>query len=459
MKGRPAIVVFLAALALGRALCAGPEALPLDQSRVRQRMGEVEQRLLEMAGPLEPQQPERAEQLRHAFKLSRDRLIVSRMARIGSLLGQERYAEAAWLQQEVLEDLDRLAGWLNAGQWAGELTRLREALSRLEALARRESDAVRRTRELSRLAAEGPSQAHAAAAENQRMIRSHADDLHVELRGGPGADHLAGSLGLMAQAERALRTGADADALAAQLEAGRHLVAAAAEVQRAISRLEAQRRAETRLRLREILRGMLEGQQAILAETKEVDRLVGHQPRPSRAQLLRIAALARREEGLLDAADEALALLEADGTSVALPAALKAVKADIAACAQLLQEGRTGALVQGLQEHVVAILAALIEALRTPEADRLRKLGERPPTKKGKGGAEALVEVVEELKVMRAMQVSLNRQTARADDLRGQSAELTDEVRAEIRRLAQRQGGIRRTVGDLQRALARWREG
>ena len=68
------------------------------------------------------------------------------------------------------------------------------------------------------------------------------------------------------------------------------------------------------------------------------------------------------------------------------------------------------------------------------------------------------VDVVAELKVIRAMQLSVSRQTARLDGLRQEAPGLTDELSGGMRRAADRQGAVKRMVGDLQRALQRSRE-
>ncbi len=465
MRERPVILALVAALALVPALASGIEPLALDQSRLKQRLSEVEQRMLEMAALLEPAQPQKAEQLRQAFKLSRDRLIVPRMEEIQSLLDRERYGEAVELQEQVLADLDRLAVSLSSVEWAGELSRLRHALERLEDVASRQAEAARRTEELSRLTA-GSAEARLEAAQDQSGIRRDAAGLRADLGAAPGAEHLAGALGFMDEAGRALKDGADADALAAQLEAYGRLQAAQAALRSAIRRLDAQRRAEIRFKVRETLRQMHVEQQAILAETDRIDGLRGDVAAPAehrpatvpRAELLNIAALAKREQGLLDMVDQAMALVAEDATPLALPRALTAVREDIASCAGLLQAGRTGRFVRGLQEDIIATLADLIEALTSDKA-RQPLPPDRPPAgEKRERRPTVPVDVVAELKVIRAMQLSVSRQTARLDGLRQEAPGLTDELSGGMRRAADRQGAVKRMVGDLQRALQRSRE-
>ena len=71
-----------------------------------------------------------------------------------------------------------------------------------------------------------------------------------------------------------------------------------------------------------------------------------------RAFRLRALALAEREKALGMAADAALDALMEDGTTVALPAALRQVKDDLAECARLLGDARAGPEVTAVQEGV-----------------------------------------------------------------------------------------------------------
>jgi hypothetical protein len=270
----------------------------------------------------------------------------------------------------------------------------------------------------------------------------------------------------MDEAGRALNGGADADALAAQLEAGRHLQAAQSALRSAILRLEAQRRAEIRFKLREALREMRAEQQAILAETDRIADLRADDAAPAerapatmpRAELLSIVALAAREQAMLDTADRAMALLAEDAGALALPGALAAVREDVASCAALLRAGRTDTVVRALQEDIISTLADLIDALSGDEA-RQSVPPDQPEAEETRQRRPILpLDVLAELKVMRALQLSINRQTARLDGLRQDAPPSADELSDAMRRLADRQGAIKAMVGDLQRALQRPRE-
>jgi hypothetical protein len=444
----------LPAAAQGAGERAGPPAagLALDQARLQQRMAEVEQRLLEMARGLDAEQPARAEQLRRALALSRESFLVSKMAAIRDLMEQNRYGEAAPVEREVLADLERLVASLSAEQWADELARLRAAEARLAGLLAKESAAAARTGELARAAgpgAAGPSQADAAAAGEQQIIRGEGDALYADLRGGPGAAELSGALKSMSAAEDALGRAARADAMKSQEEASAGLQAALDAVRQAVQKLEARRRAEVRLRLLQMLEQMLKAQQAARAETARLDALMAPGSVP-RAVRLALADLAIRQESLDVSADEAMALLKEDPTALALPLALAQVKADVVDCAELLRVGTTGAPAQMLQEEVEAQLQAMIEALRPEEVGPSPA---PPEARKGRPSAAAPVDVVLELKVLRSMEVALQRRTAALDSTRGAGAGPPAGFAGQAAQLAERQGRIGAALGQLQSTL------
>ncbi|MHC4591562.1 MAG: hypothetical protein ACYS8L_02575, partial [Planctomycetota bacterium] len=406
-----AVVLALAQVARAAGHAGGPESLAYDQGRIQERVAGVEQRLLEMARLLEAERPAKAAQLREALTVSRERFIVSRMGDVRGLLDGRRYSEAARVQAELLEDLAALAEALGAEQWAGELERLRDAEHRLARLRREQSASAARTPGLSGAAS------FRDAAEDQQAIRRRAQKLLGELRGGPAAERLYDAVTQMSAAEDALSAEAPGAAAEAQRGADRRLAAALDAVRAAIARLEAQRRAELRRKVREMLEQVLEAQRAIRRETELADQQATEAGRASRALELRVADLARRQGELAGDLDGALNVLAPDRTTVALPAALRHVRADIRASADLLRAGNTGPVVRALQEEVELALGALVEVLRGIQALAAPEPAETTMMKMEKPKGRRLVDVPGELKVARMLQATLLQRTARADRL------------------------------------------
>jgi len=420
-----ACVVMMAVLVVLTPIASGAEAQAVGrrQAAARARMQEVERRLVELADLLEPQDPLRAEALRRALALSREQFIVSNMAQVEAHLQSGNYGAAVQVEEQVLAALGRLRDLLAANADVLALEALVAAEARLADLVQRQAQALARTR-----VAE-PLEAEAGA---QRAIRSDLHELVGDLRGAGATKWMADAERLMEEAEGALSGGRRAEATQAQAGAQARLEDARAALRAAIGRRRRAEQARTREVLLEALRNMLDEQRAIRGTTEELHAagIAG------RAYRLRALALAEREGGLLRAAESVLETLAEDGTTVALPAALQQARDDMAECARLLGEARTGPEVTALQEGIEATLEALIEALRTSVPEATEKPETAEEQEAGSGEDERpLVGIIGQLKVLRALQLTLNAQTARPG--------------ADAARLAERQGVLAEAAGAL----------
>ena len=425
------------AAATGVAAAEQGAALGRDQSRVRDRMREVEEHLLEMAHLLDADQPEKADQLRRALSLSRERFIVSHMEDIRGLLGEERFGEAGGLQEEVLADLASLAAMLTDEDSAGELARLREAEKALSSLLQDQSALAARQRRRD-------------LADEQAGLAERSDDLKERLRGGPGADELGGATDAMRSAETALRAGEFERAAGAQEEAAEHLADALALVRRTINRLAERRANLVRRQVRTLLSTMLEKQRTVGAETEQTARDFARAERLTRAMRLAAAGLAAAQDGLAEQAAEAADVAGRDTTLPAMPVALAGVREDMAAAAALLRDTDLGPATRRLQAQIEEALAALLDVLKPGLMPPVGQAGSPSKMRKEKDGAELSVDLLAELRIVRAVQGPLASRTAVLDELRGPGAGLD----AEAARLAGRQSGITTIVRRLASALA-----
>lgn len=435
---------------------ADAAALGRRQSQVGERMSQVEQRLLELARFVEDTEPERAGQLRRALALSREGFVVARMAEVGHLLAAERYAEAASVERQVLQDLERVAAALSAQAWAAELARLRRAEGELSELVRRQTGALEAaSRLLERLGMQAASAEDAAAATDQEAIRQAAEKLLAELGGGPGSDALGRGVRSMSAAQAALNAAARAGAVAEEASAAQQLQAALSAVRQAMADLSAARRAEVRARLIEVLAAVLSGQEGVRAETERMQESVSGVQAVSRAARLALAGLAARQEALMQGLDQALELAASDPAAVALPVLLRAARQDVAACADLLRSGVTGAAVQDVQREIEAEIRAAIEALRGQEGAPPvppAPAGQPPQARGARPAAEA-VDAGTELKLLRAMQASTQRRTAALDARRNARGELPPSSAGALEALSVRQAEVTTTLGALDEAL------
>jgi hypothetical protein len=443
------LLLLLTALALTAAGAhAGQgEALPRDQAMLAARMGEVEQRLLEMARLMEPDQPERARQLREALRLSREGFIVAGMESAGNMLDAGRYEEAVRLQQAALEELTRLAAALSLDR-GEDLERLSAAARRLERLVQKQREATDRAGSMFGL------EAFRQAAAEQARLMDEARLLLAELAGGPGSEPLTEAVARMVDAQAALTDGEGARAAGAQAEAASKLDLALAAVLDAIARLQAQRRAELLRKVRGLLEGMLDGQRQVRLDTEAAGRLSAQEGPESRAWRLRTGDLAARQERLAQVPQQAFDLVAAEPALLALPVALRQLKDDALAVAGQLRGGLTGPPVQAAQQGIEAELQALIEALREAEVLSLRQPTEAPPPPSaGEPTRRSPVELLGELRVARALQAALQRRTAGADAMREPGGPLWAEGRRLAEELAGRQAEVTGIVAGLIEAV------
>jgi hypothetical protein len=416
MRAAAIIVALLLAAAAVRA--AEQQDLAARQSQARERMQEVEQRLLELADTLQPQDPVRAEALRRALTLSRQQFVVSNMGQAEGQLQSGNYGAAEQSEQQVLAALGQLSAILaepTAGPSPGALL---AAQKRLSDLAKRQGDLAERT-------SQSPQSADAlsALAPDQQAIAADLKALLDSLNGAPPSEDLNAALGLMSDAQTALSAGRKADAVSAQAAAQQRLQAAGRRLQEAIDAGRQAEQAQARAGLVAALQRMLDEQRAVTAQTADLQREAAAGP-TGRTYRLRALALAAREAALQKAAGDVLAAVTKDATTLALPAALKQTSADLAECARLLGQAQAGPRVAGLQQAVEAALAALIDALNAAQQAQAQQ-SQTPPEQQAEGQKPPLVGEEGQLRVLRAMQLCLNAQTqALAPDSKEQAAGL-----------------------------------
>jgi hypothetical protein len=158
--------------------------------------------------------------------------------------------------------------------------------------------------------------------------------------------------------------------------------------------------------------------------------------------------LSSRESQIIIEAEKALFLLREDGTAVAFPEAVEQMRDDMRQVAVRLAQARVGKITQGIEEDIIAALEEMIEALKKARNDLedRKKQSRRPP---GEPQDPPLVDVLAELKMIRALQLRVNRRTERYSRLiDGEQAENTDLLDA-LKRLADRERRIYRVTRDL----------
>jgi len=155
--------------------------------------------------------------------------------------------------------------------------------------------------------------------------------------------------------------------------------------------------------------------------------------------------LSVQQDSIGDEAAKALTLLKEEGSSVAFPKGVEQVRDDMLTIARRLGKNDVGELTQSIEKDVIESLEELVAALQSeienrkkPEAQRQR--GQRP--QRGEQPDKQLVEQIAELKMLRSLQLRVNRRTKQIGRLiRGEQA-TSDDLAAQLQTLARRQAEI-----------------
>lgn len=252
----------------------------------------------------------------------------------------------------------------------------------------------------------------------------------------------------MEQAQKKLEEAKQEGAVADQAKAVEELEQAKAELERILRQLREEELERMLVMLEARFRKMLDDQIAVYDETKKLDAAVGK----SQAHEMEIASgrLARRESLIVREADRALVLLREDGTSTAFPEAIEQARDDMQSIAQRLRETRVDLITQGLEEDVIAALEETLAALQQALKDlRDQKGNQQSGQGQGQPGEKPLVDQLAELRMIRSLQVRVNKRTQQYGAMiEGEQAKETELIEA-LEELALRQQKIFQATREL----------
>jgi len=251
----------------------------------------------------------------------------------------------------------------------------------------------------------------------------------------------------MEEARRKLEEASHEGAVEKQEEAIRELEQAKADLEKILRQLREEEIERVLAVLKARFMKMLQVQQAVYEGTLRLDKVPGaerdhnHQIEASR--------LSTKEAEIVLEASEALALLREDGTAAAFPEAVEQMRGDMEQVVQRLARAKVDKITQAIEEDIIAALEEMIEALKKALEDAQAK--DQPPDgPPGEPQEPPLVDLLAELKMIRALQMRVNRRTERYSKLiDGEQAD-TAELLEALDRLAQRQQRIYQVTRDLE---------
>jgi hypothetical protein len=137
----------------------------------------------------------------------------------------------------------------------------------------------------------------------------------------------------------------------------------------------------------------------------------GHDTKkPDRADQQTANRLSDREEEIIREASTAIQILNAEGSSVAFPTYFEDLRDEMIKVSRRLRTTDVSLFTQRIENDIIAGLKEMIESLKRARQDNQKP---KPPSQGGGGGQQnsKLVELLQELKLIRSLQVRVNKRT------------------------------------------------
>jgi hypothetical protein len=170
--------------------------------------------------------------------------------------------------------------------------------------------------------------------------------------------------------------------------------------------------------------------------------------KPTRANEQKSLQLSDREQQIVDEATKAIQMLEAEGSAVAFPEVFIQVREDMRHVARRLSKADVGTVTQVIEEDIINTLKEMIDALKKAQQQMQanKSNGQSNPNQNQK-----LLDLLAELKMIRAMQVRVNSRTkVYGEKYQGEQTDDGD-IRKELNDLAGRQQKIFEVTDNIYR--------
>ncbi len=470
------------------------DALSVDQARLADRFERLEQVVLRLAELTASTDPHRAELLRAAVVQSKQQDVGERYEAIVKLLEGDQLALAVKNQELLKEDLDELLVLLlrenRSERLESERRRLRRYLKEVNRLIKRQRGTKARTE-----GGEDPL----SLADTQSKIAQQASDLAEEIEGSEGSQEAdaendgdpqgegeggeqsegegknqeqsesegegqegsegQGSEGQQEQqpidqvqkqiraaqqrmrdARKELEDARSKEAVDEQEKALAALEQAKAALNEVLRQLREEEKERTLTMLEARFRKMLKLQIEIYDGTVRLATI----PVDERQHEEEIEAgrLSLGEAMIVNEADRAIRLLREDGTSVAMPEAIEQLRDDMQQVTVRLGQVIVNEITQTIEEDIIAGLEEAIAILQKTLEDLEESKGQSPGGQGGGPQNDDLVKMIDELKMIRSLQLRVNQRTERYKKLVEDGQALQSEILEALGRLSQREARI-----------------
>ncbi len=162
-------------------------------------------------------------------------------------------------------------------------------------------------------------------------------------------------------------------------------------------------------------------QRMLLAETEIHEGTVGVAVTPQKDWLDlnygRCRELSQQQSELTQECAQTVNLLREDGTSVAIVIAVEDIEADMSSVSGWMQEYKVGELTQSVQKDILDSLKQLIETTQKEMQEMKEQQKHQEQQKDPSQEKPGLVELMAEIKILRSLQLQVNRRTKQVDGL------------------------------------------
>ncbi|MBQ6617061.1 MAG: hypothetical protein IJH67_11910 [Thermoguttaceae bacterium] len=256
----------------------------------------------------------------------------------------------------------------------------------------------------------------------------------------------------MEEAQKKLEQAQKEGAVEKQEEALRELEKAKSELEEILRQLREEEEKRKLAQLEVRFKKMLELQKSIYDSTLRLDEKLKKNDGNDADGTLSVESvrLSGRENDVYMEGNKALLLLQEDGTAVAMTEALASAVEDIQGVIELFNKANVGVSNQTRQENILATLEELLEAIKREMKDMEDK---EQQSQNGESPAgemmEALVDQLAELKMIRSMQMRINKTTQRCQKLITGAAAEDPEVINVLNELSVREERLRQILHDI----------
>ena len=243
------------------------------------------------------------------------------------------------------------------------------------------------------------------------------------------------------------------DAIAEQEQALKELEKAKAALEKILRQLREEEVERMLALLESRFRRMLAAQLKINESTRQIDSVTAEQR--GREVDIRASKLSFEQSKLATEAQKALNLLREEGSSIAFPETVEQMRDEMIHVSDRLAAVQVGVVTQAAQEDIVAALEEMIAALQKAQKDLEKQQQQQqqmqtPPDP----GDRPLVDQLAELKMIRSLQMRVNKRTQRfaqlltiADDPVGEFQD--QDLRNQLERLSKVQLRVYRITRDI----------